>query len=252
MDVIKAILVDDEPRANSVLKELLLKSTYDIKIMDICEDLVSAVKTIKELEPDVVFLDVQMPNYAGYEIVNFFEKINFEIIFVTAFNKYAIKAFELCAIDYLVKPIKRVRLGEALAKLQSRMEDKNNLEQYQTLLRTIQNSRQNKLVIAEMGNRRIININDIIAIEANGAYTSIHLLNQQKITTSKNLKYYENLLDNDTSFYRVHRSWLINFDYLKSFNRTASILHLEANIEAKISRKHYNEFLERCSNSQHL
>jgi len=111
MDVIRAILVDDEPRARRVVSSVL-----------------EAVDCIKELKPDVVFLDIQMPKYAGYELVNFFDTINFEIIFVTAFNKYAIKAFELCAVDYLVKPIKRKRLDLAIEKLKIKLDSQNKLE----------------------------------------------------------------------------------------------------------------------------
>lgn len=246
MNLIKAILVDDEPRANSVLKELLLKSQFEIEILAICQNLPEGVKAIKKLKPDVVFLDIQMPNYAGYEIATFFEKINFEIIFITAFDQYAIKAFELCAADYLVKPINRKRLNESLLKLQSRIENKNRLEQYKTLLKTIQNKRQEKIVIPEMGNRRIINISEIIAIEADGAYTCIHIKSSPKVTTSRNLKYYENLLVDNSHFYRAHRSWLINSNYLKTFNRTTSTLFLADEVKAKIARKQYNEFIEFC------
>ncbi|WP_394746907.1 LytR/AlgR family response regulator transcription factor [Spongiimicrobium salis] len=249
MDTIKAILIDDEPRANSVLNELLLKSAFDIVVHATCESLLQGIRAIKEIRPDVVFLDVQMPNYAGYEIASFFDEITFEIIFITAYDKYAIKAFELCAIDYLLKPIKRARLHEALTRLKLRLDDKNNAEQYQLLLKTIQDKKQDKLIIPEMGNRRIIDISDIIAIEANGAYTIIHLLQQPKVTTSKNLKHYENLLNTNKLFYRTHRSWMINFNYLKRFNRTLSVLYLRGDVEAKISRKQYQEFTDICENT---
>lgn len=104
MSIIKAILVDDEQRARSVLSNLIKRCDLNVDILAQCSCLENAVEEIKNLQPDVVFLDVQMPNYAGYEIANFFEEISFDIIFVTAFDEYAIKAFELSAIDYLVKP----------------------------------------------------------------------------------------------------------------------------------------------------
>ena len=107
MNKIKAIIVDDEKRARNVLDQLLSRNFDNIEVVAQCADVPSAVEEIKRLKPDVVFLDIQMPNYVGYELVNFFDKVDFDIIFVTAFDQYAIKAFELSAIDYIVKPIDR-------------------------------------------------------------------------------------------------------------------------------------------------
>lgn len=243
MDVIRAILVDDEPRARRVLKNLLSNSQYqNIKILAEVSSVLEAVDCIKELKPDVVFLDIQMPKYAGYELVNFFDTINFEIIFVTAFNKYAIKAFELCAVDYLVKPIKRKRLDLAIEKLKIKLDSQNKLEKYETLLKSIKHKNFNKLIIAELGNRRIVELSDIVAVEADGSYTTIYLKNNGRITTSKNLKYYENVFSHEKIFFRSHRSWIVNLESIKTFNRTENSLQLEYNIEAKISRNNYEAF----------
>lgn len=242
MRTIKAIIVDDEHRARRVLKNLLENLNINIQIVSECNGVEDAIQKIKEHSPDVVFLDVQMPNYAGYELVNFFEEINFEIIFVTAYNHYAIKAFELCAIDYLVKPIDRNRLKESLCKLHDRLVDKNKLVQYQTLLNSIKSKDYQKIIIPELGNRRILELSDIIAIEASGAYTEIYLHNKNKITTSKNLKYYENLLPDNTNFLRVHRSWIVNLNYSNSMNRTEGTITMNQGIIAKLSRTNYEKF----------
>ena len=242
MNKIKAVLIDDEQSARNVLTNLLERSSIDISIIATCNNLEEGVKKIKELQPNVVFLDVQMPNYAGYEIVNFFETINFEIIFVTAYDQYAIRAFELNAIDYLVKPISRQKLASPLLRLQESLQKKTDLIDYQVLLKSINDKNFQKIVIPETGNRRIVNLDDIIAIEADGAYSSIHLNDNSVITISKNLKYFETILPKDTSFFRSHRTWIVNLKYLEFLNKKELVISIKGTVKAKISRNRLDDF----------
>ena len=243
MDKIKAILIDDEQGARNVLTNLLERTSSKISIVAKCVNLLEGVEKIKELQPDVVFLDVQMPQYAGYEIVNFFDEITFEIIFVTAYNDYAIKAFELNAIDYLVKPIDRNKLANTIQKLSTKLINKAALVDYKSLLKTIKNKDYKKLVLPELGNRRVIDIDTIIAIEADGAYSKLYLTNDKLITTSKNLKFFEEKLPEETSFFRSHRTWLVNTNFIESLNKTTqSITLIGTNITAKISRAKVDYF----------
>ncbi len=243
MTQIKAILIDDEQSARNVLTNLLERTSVNVEIVATCSNLEKGVEKIKELQPNVVFLDVQMPNYAGYEIVKFFDKIHFEIIFITAYDQYAIKAFELNAIDYLVKPIDRKKLATAIEKLEKKIGQQNRLIEYQNLLEAIKDKEYRKIVLPEVGNRRIVDLDDIIAIEADGAYSNIHLKDNKVITTSKNLKYFENVLPQESSFFRAHRAWIINLTYIKFLNKTAlNISFKNATIKAKISRARINDF----------
>lgn len=243
MTKIKAILIDDEQSARNVLTNLLDRTSSNIEIVATCCDLEEGVVQIKNLQPNVVFLDVQMPNYAGYEIVKFFDKIDFEIIFVTAYDQYALKAFELNAIDYLVKPIDRVKLAQTLQKLEDKLNNKAELVDYQRLLKTIKEKDYRKIVIPELGNRRVINLDDIIAIEADGAYSSIHLIGDNIITTSKNLKYFEDILPKGTMFFRSHRAWIINLDHIAFLNKTELKISLaNGTITAKVSRVRISDF----------
>jgi two-component system LytT family response regulator len=243
MTKIKAIFIDDEQSARNVLTSLLERGSSGIEIVATCCDLEEGVEQIKKLQPDVVFLDVQMPNYAGYEIVKFFDKIDFEIIFVTAYDQYAIKAFELNAIDYLVKPIDRVKLANAIERLEEKLNKQNKLIDYQVLLETIKDKDYKKIVIPELGNRRIVDLDDIIAIEADGAYSKIYLKENKIITTSKNLKYFEEVLPKDASFFRSHRAWIINLRYIEFLNKSAlNITLVNRIIKAKISRTRIKEF----------
>lgn len=250
MTKIRAILIDDELGSINVLTNLLERTSSDIEIVATSDNLQNGVTKIKELQPDVIFLDVQMPNYAGYEIVNFFDAINFEIIFVTAYDKYALKAFELNAIDYLVKPINRNKLNVAIERLKKKLKQNTALIDYRNLLNTIKDKEPKHMVIPEVGNRRIINIGNIIAIEANGAYSLIHLKDNVIITASKNLKYFESLLVSNTSFFRSHRAWIVNLEHLKCLNKTKQQITFANGIfKAKISRARIEAFEKAIHNN---
>jgi len=242
MKRIRALIVDDEMAARDVLKNLLLRVSNSIDVIDTAHDVPDAVEKINSLKPDVVFLDVHPPNYAGYEIVNFFDKINFEIIFVTAYDAYAIKAFELSAVDYLVKPINRLRLQESLVKLEQKMKQLVAQESYETLMESLKEKELGKIVINELGNKRILNLKDIIAIEAQGAYSNIHLINDKPLLVSKNLKHFETILPEDDIFFRSHKSWIINLRRIEQLSKSKGEIHLAQGLCARLSKYRTNEF----------
>lgn len=242
MKKIRAIVVDDEQWARAVLTRLLEQNCPTVEVVAKCIDLVSAVEQIKLLKPDVVFLDVKMPDYAGYEIINFFTEIDFSLIFVTAFDQYAIKAFELNAVDYLVKPIDRKKLVLAVDKLTTKLEKDSNLENYQELLKTIKNKNFQKIILPELGNRRIVELSSILAIKADDTYCKVYLKEEKIITVSKTLKYFEEILEDNPSFFRSHRSWIINLEHVQKFNKTDSTIIINDNLKAAISRKKFEEF----------
>ncbi len=242
MKTIKAILVDDEADARDVLETLIQFSEKPIDIVAKCSNLTDAVTKIKELKPDVVFLDIQMPEFAGYEIVNFFDEINFEIVFVTAFDKYALKAFELSAIDYLVKPIKRARLNETLNRIIEQADKKNTAREYKILLESLQNKKVEKIIIPEVGYNRILLLDDIICIQGQGSYSLVYLKNKNKVTVSKTLKFFDKIFCEGTPFFRSQKSWIINTKYIKQFNVNQGNIVLMNNITAKISPTKIEEF----------
>jgi len=242
MTKLKAIVVDDEKWARTVLSALLKRDFDTVEIVAECVDVLSAVEQIRIHKPDVVFLDIEMPNYAGYELVDFFESIDFKIIFVTAFDKYAIKAFQINAIDYLVKPIDRQKLKEAIAKLAVNLEKENKIEHYNELLKTIKNKNYKKIVLPELGNRRIVEMDNIVAIKADGTYSKMFFKADKPIVLSKTLKHFENLLEDNSCFFRSHRSWLINLKHIKSINKSENTIFMDANLETTISRSKFSEF----------
>ena len=244
-DELKAILIDDEAAARNVLLNLLDWSNEPVRIVAQADNLLSGVELIKKHKPDVVFLDVQMPDYAGYEIVRFLDEINFEIIFVTAYDQYAIKAFEMSALDYLVKPVERSRLNQTLKKLRISVQNKSEMSNYKVLRDVIEKKQAEKLVISELHDghirQRLIYINEIVAIEAQRAYSIIYLRDSESFLVSRNLKSFEELLPMDELFIRTHRSWLVNTTYVESFSANKGIVSLQNSLVAKLTKGNLSE-----------
>lgn len=240
---LKAILVDDEESARNVLSNLLLRFCPQIEIVDKCTNVLDAVESIKKNQPNVVFLDIEMPNYAGYEIISFFEEVTFEIVFVTAYDKYAIKAFEISAVDYLLKPIEIDRLKQAVERLVAKTSLKNSSKNFSTLKENLKSDIVSKIVVRKNDGQEIVVIDDIIAIEAQEAYSCIHTT-RNKYMMSKNLKHFEILLENNTHFFRSHKSWIVNLKKVQLFSKSISEIQLLNGLSAKLSKYKIAEFEE--------
>lgn len=236
-----AILVDDEESARDVLANLLKRFCPSIEIVGKYANLPKAVQGVKDYGPDIVFLDIEMPNFAGYEIMRFFDHIDFEIIFVTAYESYAVKAFQIAAADYLLKPVDIERLKGAVERVRARISSKTATNQYQILKESLQSEKINHLVIAGSGQHDIVPIKDIIAIEAHESYSKIHLENHT-YTASKNLKHFESMLADNQDFFRSHKSWIINLKKLVAYNKTKNEIQLSNTLFAKLSRYRKVEF----------
>lgn len=241
MNKIKAILVDDEESARDVLQNLLLRFCPEVQLVAKCENLSQAVKFIEVEQPDLVFLDIEMPNYAGYEIVNFFREINFEIIFITAYDQYAIRAFEIAAIDYLLKPIDIDRLKNAISRVLAHRNAEQQSHRMSLLSSTLQSNQLKNIVITDKGLQQIIPIESIIAIEAQESYCCINTSNQ-KYVASKNLKHFETILENLPQFIRVHKSWMINTKFILNYSKSDFTIQLKTGIVAKLSKYKKAEF----------
>lgn len=240
MNKIRAIIVDDELRARDVLGNLLARFCPTIEVVSNCENVEQAVEAIRQFTPDVVFLDIEMPNYSGYEIVRFFDKIDFHIIFITAYEHYAVRAFEIAAVDYLLKPIDIDRLKQAVARIEDRFQLNHQRERLQLVSENMEHKHFNNLVINDRGNQFVVPFDEIIAFEALEAYSCIHTV-RQNFTVSKHLKYYENLLEPATQFFRSHKSWLINTSFVSSYNKSEMLIHL-GKVTAKLSKYKKAEF----------
>lgn len=238
---ITAIIVDDEESARSVLSNLLGRYCPQIDVLNTFKNVPEAATYLNNNNVDVVFLDIEMPNYMGFELMSFFEEVNFEIIFVTAYDNYAIKAFEVSAVDYILKPVEIDRLIESVKKLQDKKDLKINSENYKTLSENLKSDLLTKLVVRNNNGQEIISVKDIIAIEAQEAYSCIHTINNSFLM-SKNLKHYEKVFEKDSAFFRSHKSWIINLNHLILFSKSKFEIELTNQLKAKLSKYKKPEF----------
>ena len=204
----KAIIVDDELNARLSLRGILEENFPDIAIVAEAKDVPSAVKTIHEHKPDLVFLDISMPGYSGLELLKFFDQsqITFKIIFVTAFSEYAINAFELSAVGYILKPVRVDALEKALHKV---MENSNDLEKLKTLQTNMENPLDKKVALNTGDGITFLELHDILYLKADGSYTHFYTTNKHRITIAKKISDFERL-EAMGNFLRIHRSHIIN------------------------------------------
>lgn len=243
MQKIRAIIVDDEESARDVLANLLQRFCPDVEVISKFSNVPQAVEACKTQSPDLVFLDIEMPNYAGFEIVKFFESIPFEIIFVTAYDKYALRAFEISAIDYLLKPVDIDRLKEAVSRVKKQSDLKQYSDRLALLGSTLQSKEVKSIMVTDKGYQQIVPVDSIIAIEAEESYCTIHT-SAKKYTVSKNLKHFETVLADNPLFFRVHKSWMISKKHILNYSKSELLINLTGGLEAKLSKYKKAEFEE--------
>lgn len=210
---INTIIIEDEFRARELLKEMLKIYTPEINVIGESEDLTNGVKQIRKLKPDLVLLDIEMPNHSGLEILDFFDvnEIDFSIIFTTAYNDYAVQAFKLSAIDYLTKPIESAELISSIERYKKRTKN-NNFPKLKELLS------QNKKIAIPVGNTiRLIEYSQILYLKADSSYTEIYLTDQSKLVVSRTLKNFEEAFEKPHAFFRCHKSYIVNLMYMTSY-----------------------------------
>jgi two-component system, LytTR family, response regulator len=216
--MLKAVIIDDEPHAREKLKLLLERYCADVSIAGSAKDATEGLDLIRRLNPDLVFLDIEMPVLTGFDLLKELGQIDFEIIFTTAHDHYAIKAIKFSALDYLLKPIDLDQLREAVQKAAERKEAKKSVLQYQVLKANLekQHTAMEQLAVPAQTGMIFIKTGDIVYCEADSNYTKIFLLNKQKIVSSRTLKEYEELLT-DNGFIRIHHSYLVNKSHVREY-----------------------------------
>lgn len=245
MEKITAIIVDDELAARHLLSQMLQEQFAQVHVLSECKDLLEGVAAIKQLKPDVVFLDIEMPHHSGLEIMNFFEgnTLDFEIVFVTAYSEYALKAFELAAIDYILKPIDTEQLERAIQRLQGNKHLKTAAEQIHILKNSLQNAIPSRVCISTSEGKYFFNPDELIYFEADGSYTQI-FSTSKKVYVSKNIKYFEEMLSAHPDFMRVHRSYLINLKSVLKYQNSNTV-QLNNGAVIQISNDKLQDFLKR-------
>jgi two-component system, LytTR family, response regulator len=235
--MLKSIIIEDEENAANLLEGMLHDIDPTILVLQKCRDLANGVKCIKKYNPDIVFLDIELPVYSGIQILDFFDKedITFHIIFTTASSEYAVKAFEMSAIDYLMKPIQEEQLKTSIQKAFSKTPNVK-ADIFPILKENLDYIGNKKLVVPIANGFEILNISDISYLKAEGSYTLIFLGSSASILISKNLKHLESLLQGADNFVRIHRSFVANIDFARRILRKdGGTLYMKNNIELPVA-----------------
>ncbi len=242
--MIKAIIVDDELSAVRSLKWEVEKFCKNIEIIDSFTDPLEAISAINYLKPDCLFLDIEMPEMDGFQLLSNLEHKNFDLIITTAFDNYAIRAFKANAIDYLLKPIDTDDLLVSIAKIKTNKEENKLGVNLENILKSmIPKKAPKKVPLVFSGKTVFVNSEDIVYCKSNGNYSEIYFKEQKTEMLSKKLKEVEALIQNE-NFFRVHKSYLVNVKYIKEFRKSdGHYLVLENETTIPVARLKKNELL---------
>ena len=240
--MLRTILLDDEPQSIALLKHLTANHCPEVEVIGAYTDALEGLAAIRRDKPDLLFLDIEMPKLNGFELLNQCQPIDFKIIFVTAYNQYAVRAFKYSALDYLLKPISEEELVAAVHKAKSPVSP--DLRQYDVLqqFNPLRQSQPHKMVIPTLEGLIFIEINHIVHCDSDGSYCRIWLNNNESMLVSKSLKEVEEMLHFDF-FYRSHYSHLINLQHIKKFVKADGDVLMSNGRTVPVARSKRQEFL---------
>ncbi len=245
--MLRAIIIEDEEQNRERLNNLLNQHCPDVEVIGDATSVKDGFKLIEQLKPDLLFLDIQLTDGTGFDLLKLFENITFKVIFVTAFEEYALKAFRFSALDYLLKPVDPEELALAVKKAEQQIESEVKL-QINNASNTLSGKELDKIVLKDIESIYLVDLSDITYCEADGNYTGFHFITEKPILVSKPLKEYESFLK-DSRFLRVHRSYLINLRHFKRYEKSEGgkvILSDDAEIPVASGKKEeLFDFIER-------
>lgn len=243
--MIRSIIIEDELLAISALKQELVLHCPEIKVVDTAQNIIDGIKVIEANQPDLVFLDIQLSDGLGFEVLQHFYKVKFKVIFTTAYSKYALQAIKFSALDYLLKPIDSNELKMAIYKVINDKQEnfKDKIETF--LLNQKEKSYRKKIVLQTSTGVYIHEISTIIKCSSDGNYTSIYFTNGKKLLVPKTLKNLEELLV-PLNFERIHHSHLINIDHLTSYiNKDGGYVILSDKTTLPVSQRKRSTLMKR-------
>ncbi len=244
--MIRTIIIEDEPVSREMLTLMLQRHQNDIEIIDTCSNPSDGIDSIAAHQPDLIFLDIQMPKMNGFDMLKKISPIQFEVIFTTAFDQYAINAIRISALDYLVKPVDSEDLADAIEKCKVRMTQKKPHLHFENLYNNLTNKNPLDKTIALSASDGItfVKMSDILWVEADGRYAKFYLLSKQTIMVSKTLGDFEEILSAN-QFFRIHGSAIINLNHVKKYIRgDGGTVILSDNTEIDVSRRRKDEFVK--------
>jgi two-component system LytT family response regulator len=215
----RILIIDDEKRIRDFVKRMIESFGFDVEVYTDGENVETGLKAIQELKPDIVFLDIQMPDGTGFDLLNQVGEKGFDLIFITAFQEYAIMAIKFSALDYILKPIDAEELKTALQNALDTIDFKKEETQYEALTHNLNANQKRKLVLKTQESVHVVDLSEIIRCEADKNYTFFYLNSGKKILVSRTLKDFELLLANH-GFFRVQQSHLINLEYIERYDKS--------------------------------
>lgn len=246
MNRLKAIIIDDEASSRNSLRQKIISCCSNVEIITECESGEGGLKAIEEGQPDIVFLDVEMPRMNGFTLLQQLKNRDFELIFTTAYDHYAVKAIRFSALDYLVKPIETEDLKAAVKRAAEKRLTPSGNQRIENLLHNLLDEKNyhSRIAIASVEGLQFIQVDDIIYLEAKSNYTEIFVKDFPKITVSKTLKEFDDLLPSVT-FIRIHHSWLINKNHvLKYIKGEGGQVVMRNGVSLDVARRKKEEFMK--------
>lgn len=243
---LRAVIVEDEKHSRETLKSLLEEFCVNIEVIGMAGSIDKAVELIKSKQPDLIFLDIELQTGTGFDVLNQVSHLDFEVVFTTAFEQYAIKAVKFSSLDYLLKPIDLEELQHSVEKAQTKKNQTTYKKQLETLMLNLKQQRPNlnTICLATSDGFEFVEVNNIIYCKAEGSYTTFVLKNNEKLLVSKHLKAYEDLLL-EQDFMRVHNSYLINLKEVKKYIKSdGGYIIMKNNDSVNISRSKKDGFIE--------
>jgi len=234
---LKAVIVDDEPLNIETLDKLITSYCAEVIVVARCQNPLDAVGLVNDLRPDIVFLDITMPEINGFEFLNRFQSIKFKTIFTTAYSEYAVKAIKYAAFDFLLKPIEKDELKEAISRARASMKETAPSEVAH------HSGTKTNLALPTSEGFSFINIHDILYCKSDNSYTDYILKEGKKIVVSRGLKETADMLEKH-GFFRIHQSYLVNGKYIKKFNKHYNIIVVANGDELPVALRKKEEFLQ--------
>jgi len=218
--MLKTIIIDDEPRARKAITDILKLGTTDVELVAEGYDVKTGLEVVRKHHPDLVFLDIDMPDGTGFDLLRQLDDIHFKVIFITAFEEFAVRAFEFSAFDYILKPVDPPKLLHAVSRASEIVEQENIALKLNALFSNLENStgKRKRLVLHTDDKIHVVNTNDINRCKSDLGYTQFYLMDGRKVIVSKNLKHFDELLIG-CGFFRTHQSHLINLSYIDYYEK---------------------------------
>ncbi len=247
---INCVIIDDEPNNVENLQGILTKWCPDVTIVATATNAEDGIEIIKACKPDLVFLDIQMPEQSGFDVLKAFASINFEVIFITAYDQYGIQAIKFSALDYLLKPVDIADVQQAVEKAKAKVSAKQQNHNIENLLAYIKSTQKEspKIALPTMQETRYVKVDQIVRCEASNNYTTFFMHNGDEVLVCKTLKEFTELLK-PYGFQRPHQSHLVNFQYVKSLlKEDGGMLLMEDKNKVPISRQNLDTIKKALNN----